>query len=277
MSVPRTLRSLALGLAVLLASGLPAAALSSASATMVLTLTYQGAFFTDTMIGAENGLDYELYLNFNGIDNLPQANTGVGSATSTGSFTVNGTPYDDLLDGLIEDGDVLVWTIDAAVTADGEGSSYSEFYQNETELAADIYPPDGEDDPLAMTFVFDWSVTFDTVLDDDALVGQAIALADGTAMGETDFGDMVSYPDYFDYGFGDAADGNPSSPSGADSGQLGFFTSDTEYYLEIDFENSVFVNATVDVIPEPGTVLLLGAGLAGLAVQGRRRPTSARR
>jgi hypothetical protein len=64
----------------------------------------------------------------------------------------------------------------------------------------------------------------------------------------------VVYTDYFDVGFGDFADGLPSSPSDMDSGQMSCFTSDFETSLDIDLRNNLFVNATVDVVPEPGTL-----------------------
>lgn len=259
--------------AIALFSGTPAAALSTASSQLVLTLTFQGAFFTGTSDPAVDGDDYEMDELFNDIDNTPQINTGTGSAASTGSVTINGTDLDAFMMPLSE-GDVIVWTTTADVSAEGAGSSFSEFYENLSSLSANIYASDDmTGDPVSLTFVFDWDVAFDATLEDDALVGQAITFASGDAND-----DLVTYPLYFDYGFGDLADGSPSMPSAMDSGQLLLSNADGVDYVEFGFQNSVFVNATVDVIPEPGTSLMLGLGLGGLALRGRRRkPRGARR
>jgi len=266
MSFLRVFPSLAAIAALALLSGAPAAALSTASAELVLTLTFQGAFFTGTSDGAIPGDDYEMDELFNDVDNTPQLNTGTGSAASTGSVTVNGTDLDSFMMPLSE-GDVIVWTTTADVSADGAGSSFSEFYENLSTASATILASDDMTGaPRSLTFVFDWAVSFDTTLQDDALVGQAIAFTSGDAAD-----DFASFPHYFDFGFGDVADGVPSTPSGLDSGQLQLSNPEGVDFIEFSFQNSVFVNATVDVIPEPATSLMLGLGLAGLALRGSPR------
>lgn len=248
-----------IGITALLLVSAPASATSTASATLVFTLDFQGAFFTDTLIGAVDGTDYQLDPLFNWVDSPPQSNTGVGSAAITGNIMVNGSPLKTNIP--LQEDDQIIFTISGNASATGPGSDYSAFYENN----AQIYGTLNSFVEDSLTFVFDWSAVLTTTLDSEPIDGDAFAFSDGSGAGGVLWGSPTGFA------FGDGADGIPTMPGDNASGQIQIvvnFLNNPDFNVSLN--HSLRVRAVGGAIPEPSTALLLGLGSLGLLGFARR-------
>lgn len=251
------------------ANGAQATSMSQITATITFTLT-------DIQVGGMSATEFFDYEP----DGLVEADSffneqflfgGTGSTTGSSSSSLNGSTIDpNFGDGPLQVGDMFSLTLNSQATANTGFVNRNQFESVYFDFLN--WTDDGFGDPLTLSFLFDYAVTYTTSLSNDIAGDQAfvffrttVELSDNSGTTTIDLFPQSTVDELFELSFA----AGTVTPGGMRSGSFSFDLSDSSGSFA--FEAQAGTPTNINAVPLPAAVWLFGSGLVGLISITRRK------